>query len=85
MKLALVSLFVVGVLFMGRRCLPSPAAQLTTGAVTDMQTLLVRLNGVPRAVGVLTSTGTSVTQTTTVSTFTRPRACFWKSRAMGRA
>ena len=76
-KLALVSLFVVGVLFMGALSPLSPAAQLTTGAVTDMTTLLVRLNGVPRAVGVLTSTGTSVTQATTASTFTLPTGtCF---------
>ena len=68
-KLALVSLFAVGVLFMGALSPLSPAAQLVVGRVTDMTSLFMRLNGTP-ALGVLTSTGTSVTQGTTASTFT---------------
>ena len=69
-KLALVSLFAVGVLFMGALSPLSPAAQLVVGRVADMTSLFMLLNGTPVALGVLTSTGTSVNQGTTASPFT---------------
>lgn len=76
-KLALVSLFVVGALFMGALSPLDAATKLTLQRVADMTSLLLRLNGVPRAAGVLTSTGTSVTQATTGAPFTLPTGtCF---------
>ena len=58
------------VLFMGVLSPLAPVAQLSTGAVRDMTSLLLLLNGTPVALGVLTSTGTSVTQATTGVPFT---------------
>lgn len=69
--------FVVAPLFMGVLSPLAPVVQSAAGAVTNMTTLLIQLNGIPRAVGVLTSTGTSVNQGTTGATFTLPTGtCF---------
>lgn len=69
--------FVVAPLFMGVLSPLAPAVQSAAGAVSNMTTLLLQLNGVPRPVGVLTSTGTSVTQATTGASFTLPTGtCF---------
>ncbi len=77
-KLALVSLFAVGVLFMGALSPLDAAAKLTLQRVADMTTLLLRLNGVPVSAGVLTSTGTSVTQATTAAPFTFSGGQCWE-------
>lgn len=58
------------VLFMGVLSPLAPAAQLAVGRVADTTTLFLLLNGTPTALGVLTSTGTSVTQATTGVPFT---------------
>lgn len=58
------------VLFMGVLSPLAPAAQLAVGRVADMTSLFLLLNGAPVALGVLTSTGTSVTQATTGVPFT---------------
>lgn len=67
-RTALVALFAV--LFMGAMSPLAPAAQLAVGRVADTTTLFLLLNGTPVALGVLTSTGTSVTQATTAVPFT---------------
>lgn len=60
----------LAVLFMGVLSPLAPAAQLAVGRVADTTTLFQLLNGTPTALGVLTSTGTSVTQATTAAPFT---------------
>ena len=76
-RIGTAALISVGMLFMGALSPLAPVAEQVRGAVNDMTTLLVRLNGVPRALGVLTSTGTSVTQSSTAAPFTLPGGtCF---------
>lgn len=76
-RIALFASLLCAVLFMGALSPLGPATAQLAGAVNDLTSLLVRLNGVPRSVGVLTSTGTSVNQGTTGATFTLPTGtCF---------
>lgn len=84
-RLALVGLGLVAALFMGALSPLSPAAQLAVGRVADTTTLFLRLNGVPVATGVLTSTGTSVTQATTAVPFTFTGGQCWEVTCDGSA
>ena len=60
----------LAVVFMGVASPLGPVAQMVAGRVADMTSLFMLLNGTPVALGVLTSTGTSVTQATTAAPFT---------------
>lgn len=68
--LGVAALFSVGVLFMGAVSPLDMAAKMALQRVADMTSLFLQLNGTPVALGVLTSTGTSVTQATTAAPFT---------------
>lgn len=69
-RLGLVGLGLAAALLMGAISPLAPVAQMAAGAVRDMNNMLLLLNGTPVALGVLTSTGTSVTQATTAAPFT---------------
>lgn len=68
--LGVAALFSVGVLFMGAVSPLDMAAKMALQRVADMTSLFLRLNGTPVALGVLTSTGTSVDDESTAVPFT---------------
>lgn len=68
-RFTLAGLFVLGALFMGAMWPPVHSLLGATRPAAENITITL-LNGVPVKIGVLTSTGTSVNQGTTASTFT---------------
>jgi hypothetical protein len=68
MKQFAIPVAVIALLFMA--ALPPPLPGLFQGRLVAEGPLFVALNGVPERIGVLTSTGTSVNQSTTASPFT---------------